>query len=213
MKRRNFLKLSGLVVASGAMTSFKSVNAFSKVLKNSTDNFSLEAVVKDSDSALKLLEEFAKSGKLYDGLIKYSEYPITGEAIGDLIYVKENKLVDYTKSFDDTSTALREIRSKLGLPAKLYNPVKIRLYRNDGGAAKKLYVVQRGNIIDSISPSVNLTTSYYGKNGKFILKVNDGVTSVTETECRHQICKKMKSIKNAGDYITCIPNELHVFAE
>lgn len=213
MKRRNFLKLSGLVLATGALTSFKSVNAFSKVFKNDFENFSLEAIVKDSDYAMRLLEEFARSGKLYNGLIKYSEYPVIGEVIGDLIFVKNNKLIDYTKSNDDTSTALQEIRNKLNLPSKLQNPVRIRLYRCEDSEAKKLYVVQRGNIISYINPAIDSTYTFRGKSGKLVLNVNDGKTNVIEAECKHQICKKMNSIKKAGEYITCIPNELHIFAE
>jgi hypothetical protein len=213
MKRRSFLKLSGLVMAAGALTSFSKVNAFSKLVKGTTENFSLEAIVKNPDYAAKLLEEFAKSGNLYNGLIKYSEYPIIGEVTGDLVFVSDNRLIDYTKSYDDISVQLREIRSKLSLPANLKNPVRIRLYKNNNDNISKLFVTQKGNIISNINPSIDDSYTYHGKSGKVVIKVNGGITSVTESECKHQICKKMNSIKNAGDYITCIPNELHIFAE
>ena len=142
MKRRSFLKLSGLVLATGALTSFSKVNAFSKLVKGTADNFSLEAIVKDSDYAAKLLEEFAKSGNLYTGLIKYSEYPIVGEVTGDLVFVKDNKLIDYTKSYDDVSVRLKEIRNKLNLPANIKNPVRIRLYKNNNDNISKFFVTQ-----------------------------------------------------------------------
>lgn len=213
MNRRNFLKLTGLVTAAGALTTFNSVSAFSKVLKNAGDNFSIEAIVKDSDYASSLLEEFVKSGNLFSGIIKYSEYPITGEVLGDLVFIKNNNLIDYTKSYDDISIQLQQIRRKLALPSKLDNPVRIRMYRNNGETAKKIFVAQKGEIISNINPDINGSYTYRGKSGKIILSVNNGITSVTGAECKHRICKKMNGIKKAGDYITCIPNELHIFAE
>jgi len=55
--------------------------------------------------------------------------------------------------------------------------------------------------------------TYHGKSGKVVIKVTSGVTSITESDVSTWFVKKMNSIKKAGDYITCIPNELHIFAE
>jgi hypothetical protein len=99
------------------------------------------------------------------------------------------------------------------LPANIKNPVRIRLYKNNGESAKKLFVTQKGKIISSINCDKDDSYTYHGNSGKLILTVNKGVASIAEAECRHQICKKMSGIKKAGEYITCIPNELHIFAE
>jgi hypothetical protein len=212
MDRRDFLKGAGVFLAAGMIIPKVAKSMLSKNI-NGNDNFSLEVITGNEGLAVNLLEEFAKNGGFGLSSMNYSEYPVTGNVMGDLIFVKGNELDDYTYADDDVSRQLREIRNKLNLPMMLDNPVRIRLYRNSGSTVKKIMVAQKGKIISRIAPEDNGLYALRGKSGKLILDIKNGSASVKETECKHKICKQMSSIKKPGDYITCIPNELHIFAE
>lgn len=212
MDRRNFLKAAGIFAAAG-MVLPKAAKSMLAGVPAEGENFSLEVITGNADLAVQMLEEFAKSGMLGSGSINYSEYPVSGNVMGDLIFVKDNNLVDYTRSFDDTGLKLREIRDKLSLPGLLTNPVRVRLYRNNGSEVKKIIVAQKGSIISKLTPGNSGLYTFNGKSGKMVIDVEGSSVKVKETECRHKICKQMSSIRKPGDYITCIPNELHIFAE
>jgi len=212
MDRRDFLKASGLFMAAGMVLPGIAKSMISGKTGMS-ENFSLEVITGNADLAVKLLEEFAKDGMLGTESIKYSEYPVSGNVMGDLIFVKGNNLVDYTRSFDDTGIKLREIRNKLSLPMVLNNPVRIRLYRNEGTEVKKIIVAQKGNIISKLNPGNSGLYTFEGKSGSLVIDVSDKSVKIKETQCKHKICQQMNSIRKPGDYITCIPNEMHIFAE
>jgi hypothetical protein len=210
MERREFLKGAGMILAAGMLIP----KVAKSMLSLSTgDDFSLEVITDNSDYAVKLLENFIKEGNMGKGIFKYSEFPVLNYLMGDLIFVKGNELIDYTYADDDISKNLREIRNKLNLPNILSNPVRIRLYRNSGGKTGNIVVTQNGKIISKLDSGKNDEYIYYGKSGKLILNVNNNTAKVKDTECKHKICKQMNSINKPGDYITCIPNGLHIFAE
>ena len=210
MDRRNFIKASGLFLAAGAILPGV---AKSMLLNNNTENFSLEVITGNSDYAVRLLEDFIKEGNFGKGSFNYSEFPIANNTMGDLIFIKENELIDFTHSTDDISLKLKEIRNKLDLPSIVSNPVRIRLYRNTDSEVRKIMVAQNGKIIYRLDSSDTNIHTFYGKSGKLILDVNNGTAKVKDVECKHKICKQMSSIKKPGDYITCIPNGLQIFAE
>ncbi len=121
----------------------------------SDSSFSLEVITSNPDYAASLLEDFAKSGNLGSGEMKYSEYPVVGDVMGDLVFVNDNKLIDYITASDEVSVKLREIRKQLRLPSVIENPVRIRLYKNANKDVNSLFVVQKGNIIKKIKPEIS----------------------------------------------------------
>ena len=213
MDRRDFLKTSSIFFAAGILIPNAAKSMLSKSLNNGIENFSIEVITENSDSASLLLEDFVKSGIFGKGSFNYSEYPVSGSVMGDLIYISNNELINFTKSNDDISLKLKEIRKKLNLPSILSNPVRLRLYRNSGKEISRIIISQRGKIISRIQPDNSGLYTFNGKSGKLILNVNNRTASVFDVECKHKICKQMNSINKPGDYITCIPNELHIFAE
>lgn len=213
MDRRNFLKASGLFVTAGMLIPKLAKSMFTFPYIGEVDNFSLEVITGNSDYAVKLLEEFIKEGSFGKGSFNYSEYAVSNNIMGDLVFIKDNELIDYTKADDDISLKLNEIRKKLDLPSIVSNPVRIRLYRNTGSEVSKIMVAQNGKIISRLDSSDSNIHTFYGKSGKLILDVNNGTARVKEVECKHKICKQMSQIKKPGDYITCIPNGLQIFAE
>lgn len=214
MDRRDFLKASSIFIAAGAILPGVAKSMISSVrLPGDAENFSLEVITGNTDLAVKLLEDFIKAGNLGSGNFNYSEYPVSDYVMGDLVYVRDNNLIDYTKLTDDVSGELREIRKKLSLPSIVSNPVRLRLYRNTGKEVKRIMVAQKGKIISRIGSDESNLYTFQGNSGKLVLDVKNGTAKIKEVSCKHQICKQMNSIKKPGDYITCIPNELQIFAE
>jgi hypothetical protein len=213
MKRRDFIKTSAIAVAVSAITPIKVFSNISRKIGNTIKSFSLEVITSNPDYAVTLLQEFAKTGNLEKGEMNYSEYPVSGQMMGDLIYVDDNNLINYTKLCDDMSLKLIEIRKKLELPKIIEKPVRLKLYRNNGEKSKSILVTHKGEIIKNFNLLTDDSYTLNGSKGKLILKVTKGNAYVSESECKHQICKITGSIRNAGDYITCIPNELHFVAE
>lgn len=213
MDRRNFIKASGLFVTAGILIPKIAKSMFTLPFRSEVDSFSLEVITGKPDYAAGLLEDFIKEGNFGKGNFKYSEFPVSNNIMGDLIYVRENELIDYTKETDDISLKLNEIRKKLDLPTIISSPVRIRLYRNTGSEVRNIIVAQNGKIISRLDSTNSNLHTFYGKSGKLILDVNNGTVRVKDAECKHKICKQMSSIKKPGDYITCIPNGLQIFTE
>jgi hypothetical protein len=213
MDRRDFLKASTMFIAAGAILPKAAKSMFTSRFQGAADKFSLEVITGNVDLAVKLLEDFIKAGNLGSGGFNYSEYPMHDYVMGDLVYVKNNNLIDYTVSRDDTSEGLMEIRKKLSLPSMISNPVRLRLYRNSGKDVKEIIVAQKGKIIKRITPDMPAEYAFYGKTGKLSLDVKNSTARISEASCKHKICKQMSSIRKPGDYIICIPNEIQIFAE
>lgn len=213
MDRRDFLKASSLFLAAGAVLPSAVKSMVSSKYKSGADNFSLEVITGNPGLASKLIEDFIKDGNLGRGGFNYSEYPVSDSVMGDLIFVRDNNLVDYTSMTDETSIELREIRKKLSLPSIISNPVRLRLFKNSGIGVKEIIVAQKGKIISRLNPEENDNYNFNGKSGGLTLKVNNSTAKITESGCKHKICRQMSTIKKPGDYIICIPNELQIFAE
>lgn len=56
------------------------------------------------------------------------------------------------------------------------------------------------------SESINIDTKY----GHNIVKVEDGLVYMYESDCKDQICVHMGKISDVGDNIICLPNRLLV---
>lgn len=211
MNRRDFIKASSMIVAGGSLipASLKSASGKSDF----EENFSLEVITDKADKASLLLESFAKYGNLGNSGIKFAEYPVGGDVIGDLVLVKSGRLFDFINSTDEMSAGLKEIRSSLGLPSLISNPVRLRLFRNEGQNAGKIFIMRNGLIIKHLDPQSYGNFKIEGKSGMTIISVQKTGVSISDSECKYKICKQMKPIRRSGEYITCIPNELHIFAE
>lgn len=48
------------------------------------------------------------------------------------------------------------------------------------------------------------------ENGYNIVTVQDGTVTVTEADCRDQVCVEHKKIKKVGETIVCLPHKLVV---
>jgi hypothetical protein len=210
MDRRDFLKTSVFATA-GIFAATSAIKAITKEAGNT--QFSIEAIVSDADKAGTLIERFIKNNIQTKYIIKYSEYPYLNSTNGDILFILDNSLIDIVNPSNKMAEDLAEIRKSLSLPENIENPIRIRVYTENSAPLKKVFVAQKGKVISELPIGKNDEYTYYGKSGKLILKANDNKFAVKTSECKHQICSKMGSIKKAGDYIACIPNEIQIFSE
>ena len=59
----------------------------------------------------------------------------------------------------------------------------------------------------------NKTISINESDEKILINISDGKIEINETNCPHQICKKMGQISNSGDIIVCVPFKLLISIE
>lgn len=211
MDRRDFLKISGFATA-GLFIASSAIKLLAKESISDTQ-FSIEAFVTDSDKALARIERFINNNIKTKYTIKYSEYPYSEPTNGDVVFVLNNNLVDIINPKDTLAYEVSEIRKSLSLPGYIENPIRIKVYTENSAPLRKVFVAQKGKVISELQINGNKEYTYYGKSGKLLIKSNENKFGVIESECKHQICTRMKSIEKAGDYIACIPNEIQIFSE
>jgi hypothetical protein len=226
MDRRDFLKITGftaagLFVASSALKSLAKETIAKETIKKGTIakgafsdmQFSIEALVNDSEKAAAKIENFIKNNINTKYTIKYSELPFSSGTMGDIVFIHNNNLVDLIHPKYTLASELAEIRKSLALPNYIENPVRIRFYTDNTGPLKKVFVAQKGKVISTLPLNKDEEYTYYGKSGKLVVKSADSNFAVIKSECKHQICSRMGRIEKPGDYIACIPNEIQIFSE
>jgi len=221
MDRRDFLKISGfatagLFVASSAIKSLaKETIKKGTIAKGAVNDmqFSIEALVNDSEKAAAKIENFIKNNINTKYTIKYSELPFSSGTMGDMVFIHNNNLVDLIHPKYTLASELADIRKSLSLPNYIENPVRIRFYTDNSGPLKKVFVAQKGKVISTLPLNKDEEYTYYGKSGKLVVKSTDSNFAVIKSECKHQICSRMGKIEKPGDYIACIPNEIQIFSE
>jgi hypothetical protein len=216
MDRRNFLKISSFAIGAAALTNLSS-GAISKVLgKNSrTDRFSLEMITDNEDKAIKLAENFISDLKLGKKIVKFSEYGLNKTENGDLVYLKNGKLLNYKTGLSDINWELRDIANELNLPRVITNPVRLRFYTQpEETTANSFLVFHKDKLVKRIDSSAsNLNFKVRGTRGDVAINIDNGKARVTDSSCTHKNCIHSGSISIADESIVCIPNEVLILAE
>ena len=214
MDRRNFLKQSAFLLASASLAPslLRSKKLFALPAKN--ENFSFDIVTDDEDRAILLGEGLIKRTYPDAGKILFREYKIEGVHTGDIVYMKNNRLINYKSDTRDISSELREIAKELALPKKMENPVCLRFYSESDGSAGKFLVFHKDIMIRKIEPSVSSKTyTVQGSKGDLVIETSNNKAKVIESSCTHKTCMSMKSISRSSEYIVCIPNEIQIIGE
>ncbi len=216
MDRRNFLKISTFAVGAAALTNL-SAGALTKALaKNShTNRFSLDLITDDEDKAIKLAENFISDLKINKKIVKFSEYGLNKTENGDLVYLKNGKLLNYKTGGNDVNLELKEIANELNLPRIISNPVRLRFYTQpEESTAHDFLVFHKDRLVKRIDSSAsNLNFRINGTRGDVAISVNNKKARVTESSCTHKNCIHSGSISLADESIVCIPNEVLILAE
>lgn len=148
------------------------------------------------------------------GKIMFREYSIAGTHTGDIVYVKNNRLLNYKSGTNEISSELRVIAKELELPKKLENPACISFYTQNDNAADRFLVFHKDILIQKIEPSISRKTyTVRGSKGNIVIETSNNKARVIESSCTHKTCMSMKSIGRSSEYIVCIPNEVQIIGE
>ncbi len=127
MKRRDFLKYSSLILPASAAIGM--INPFTKnifaAVKNS-GSFSLSVITDKPSKTIHMMEQAIKNSEYGSRIIDFTEYKLNGRYIGDIAYVKSQKLIDYHKGSDEFSLLLNDSARSLSLPDPVDDPVLLR---------------------------------------------------------------------------------------
>jgi len=216
MDRRNFFKVGSMAIAAAALTKFTG-NSFGKVLANSASSrtFSLELITDNEDRAVMLAEGFINTQDTGNSVVKFSDYKLDTPEKGDLVYVKNGKLINYKSGTSDSLKHLAEIAKDLNLPKVISNPVRLRFYiQPEEADAKRFLVFHKQSLVKKISAGdTNSNINIAGTRGELVLNVSGRKARVVNSSCTHKNCVNTGSISLAGESIVCIPNEVHIIAE
>ncbi len=78
---------------------------------------------------------------------------------------------------------------------------------------KSVRVTVDGEVVARYSLSEDRTERIETEKGYNVLVISDGAASVTEADCKNQICVHTHSVSFAGETITCLPHRLSVTVE
>jgi hypothetical protein len=212
MNRRNFIKnfsLIGFGLAGSA-----ALRALAEDIPELED-FNLKIITDDSERAVTLLEAIlARSLSVYKNL-KFSECPLAGQHVADLVLIKNRRLIDYRNAIDELAAGLREVARSLGLPKKVENPVLMKFYTEDPRRAPKTIDIFGNNIL---LKRLSLTEDegahqITSERGGVTLVIRNKSAKITAATCQHQTCVKMGAINAAGQSLICLPNQLRISIE
>ncbi len=77
--------------------------------------------------------------------------------------------------------------------------------------ADQIQVYSEGKVVKSIPlPAEDQKFEVSNSHGHVIVSIKDGAVSVTESNCRDQVCVHTKPITRGGEMIVCLPNKIYV---
>ena len=71
-------------------------------------------------------------------------------------------------------------------------------------------ILVAGEIYGNYSLQEDQTITVDNQYGKNIIVIKDGAVSVTESDCRNQVCVQHVPISKAGEWIVCLPHRFTV---
>ncbi len=210
MNRRSFLRNGGMLLGGMLATQFTGRAAVLRTCRSDNDNFSIDLVTNRPAEASELLHPLL-SAMAAGKRIVYREFPLRGEHTGDLVFIRQGRLIDYRDGAAGYADELAGIARRLELPATLLNPTLLRFAVGGGASATSAEIFQGPLLIGRVSlDEPRKTHRVEGSRGAITLSVSEGAVRIVDASCRHQTCLKMGAIRQAGESLVCIPNRIRI---
>ncbi len=213
MNRRNFLtntlRFAAGSAAAGAV-GLLSGKVFAKEAFQPA--FSLDALTGEPDRAIRMIESFLAHSPLKSAKIRFSETPMSGSHVGDLVFVKSQQLIDFRKHDGALSAELREIASALALPRRVEHPVMVRFSSQEpSAAAKNIDVFSGGVLVKQLPIDANRESfRVEGLKGFVDVRIQGKSAKITNASCKHKTCMNLGKISRPGQRLICVPNQITV---
>lgn len=213
MNRRDFLKYSSLILPATAAMGI--INPFNKKVfaaVKKTDSFSLSVITDKPSRTIHIIEQAIKNSEYGKGTLQFSEYKLEGKHIGDIAYVKSQKLINYHKGKDEFSMLLDESANSLSLPRVLENPTLLRFLSRQNLLEPSGLNIFKGNTLIKQLP-LNKDLDHYrieGLKGHVDIRIKNKSVSVISATCKHKTCMNMEPISKPGENLVCVPNQINI---
>ena len=216
MNRRRLIRNCSLVA--GGLAAAKTMRLWPQPLfaaPAAMSQFSLNVLTSDPDRAVPVVESLITGSNLPAGRLRVTESTLAGCHIGDLVFIRNNRLVDFWQGADEFSLRLRELARSLGFPKTLTNPVLLEFRSGwKSSPAQTLNVFHKNIRIEQLALDVDQSAyKVMGSKGNVKFCVHDRTVKIIEAACRHQTCKQMGAIARPGQSLVCLPNELRLTIE
>ena len=212
MKRRDFIKYSSLMVPAAAAIGM--IGPFSKKIYAagmSRGAFSVAVITDQPSRTIHTIEQAIKNSGYANGDLQFTEYKLNGSHIGDIAYVKSNKLIDYHKRDDEFSMMLDESAHSLELPRKLDNPILLRFSsQNNLTVPSGINIFRSSSLISYLSLNEDGEHRIDGLKGHVDISIKDKSVKIISATCKHKTCMTMAPISKPGENLICIPNQINV---
>jgi len=213
MKRRDFLKYSSLILPATAAMGI--INPFNKKVFASVkkgDSFSLSVITDQPSRTIHTIEQAIKNSEYGNSTLQFTEYKMEGRHIGDIAYVKSQKLIDYRKGTDEFSMLLDDSANSLSLPRILENPTLLRFSSQQNLLEPAgLYIFRGDTLFRQLSLDKDL--DHYrieGLKGHVDIRIKNKSASIVSATCKHKTCMNMEPISKPGENLVCIPNQINI---
>lgn len=216
MDRRSFLKHSSLLVSGLAVVSPAPSLLFGRPARiKAADDFSLSLITGNPDRAVGAIEDFLRRTELLRETISFSEHPVPGRHVSDIVVQYRNQLVDFHKQKDELAQKIKALSERLELRREVDNPVLLRFYMPQVTARPGIVNILRSNVLVEELPLNEDRAAYEvaGKRGGVTLVIRNRSVRIAGASCKHKTCVKLGSINLPGQSLVCIPNEIRVTIE
>jgi hypothetical protein len=211
MNRRRFLQKSLILPGLG----LSGLWAPGKLLAENTARASLSlSVVSDHpQEAIAMIQALLGRSHNTQRNIQYTEYILSGRHMADIVYTQSGQLIDFYKQKDPFSVDLQRISKHLDLPHSCENPVLSHFSIGSGLQKPAGFRVFKDNTLIMEKTFNDKTESIVldGAKGRIVLESGaDHSVCFTEAACNHKTCISMGKIKQAGQNLVCVPNQITV---
>ena len=213
MRRRDFLKYSSLILPASAAIGM--INPFTKnifaAVKNS-GSFSLSVITDKPSRTIHMMEQAIKNSEYGSRTLDFTEYRLKGQHIGDIAYVKSQKLVDYHKGSDEFSLLLNDSARVLSLPDPVDDPVLLRFSSQQNPTEAGGINIFRGNTLIKQLSLENDRELYRveGLKGHIDIRIKNRSVKIVSASCKHKTCMNMDAISRPGENLICVPNQINI---
>lgn len=212
MNRRAFLVNSGLVLAGAVAMKIPLYGASAQLVREAADDWSIDIVTGNPKMAIarvqRILGAFVGSAQA----ITYREFAMSGAAMGDIVYVRNGRVVDYRSGADKIAQELADTARALGLPSQIAQPTALRFSsQTHARTPQQVQIFVNDKLVQQAPLARNNSgITIEASTGRATLAVRDRRVAIVDATCKHKTCMRMGGISRAGESLVCIPNRIRV---
>jgi hypothetical protein len=212
MNRRSFLK--SLSLAGLGLAAIPELQLLAEQGVEPED-FSLKIITDDSARALAMLEAPLARALAANKNLRYSEVPLVGPHLADVVLFKNRRKLDYRNSADELAQSVCEVAKRLGLPKQVENPVLMKFYTEDRRLTSKTINLFGSNVlITRLSLTENQgAPQIESVNERLTLVIRNKSAKTMSSTCRHKTCTRMGAISSPGQNSACSPGQIRIAME